>query len=103
MIGDHVEALLAAGLSVVLDFPANTLDSRRWMIGTAERAGCAHVLHHLDVPDAVCRERLHRRNLAGRRAFQASEADFDMCTRYFQPPTAAEGFNILVHRPQSRG
>jgi predicted kinase len=70
---------------------------------TGWTAGAAHVLHHLDVPDAVCKERLHRRNQAGDHAFQASEADFDMFTRYFQPPTAAEGFNIQVHRPQSRG
>jgi len=103
VIGEHVEALLRAGLSVVLDFPANRLDSRRWMMGIVERAGAAHVLHYLDVPDAVCKERLRRRNQAGDHAFQASEADFDMFTRYFQPPTAAEGFNILVHRPQSRG
>jgi predicted kinase len=99
VIGEHVEALLRAGLSVVLDFPANRLDSRRWMMGIIERAGARHVLHVLEVPDAVCKERLRLRNLAGDHAFQASEADFDLFTRYFQPPTEAEGFDIEVHRP----
>jgi predicted kinase len=30
-MGPHVVALLKAGLSVVLDFPANTVANRRWM------------------------------------------------------------------------
>jgi predicted kinase len=35
----HVEALLRAGLSVVLDFPANTVKSRQWMKAIFERTG----------------------------------------------------------------
>jgi predicted kinase len=50
----HVEALLVSGMSVVLDFPANTLNSRAWARGIFEKAGVAHRLHFLDVPDAVC-------------------------------------------------
>jgi predicted kinase len=34
----HVEALLRAGLSVVLDFPANTVDTRNWMKAIFVRA-----------------------------------------------------------------
>ena len=34
----HVEALLKAGLSVVLDFPANTVRRRKWMRGIFEAA-----------------------------------------------------------------
>ena len=35
----HVEALLAAGLSVALDFPANTPEQRAWMRGLLDRSG----------------------------------------------------------------
>jgi predicted kinase len=47
----HVVALLKAGMSVVLDFPANTLTSRGWMRGIFEDANAAHELHFLDIPD----------------------------------------------------
>lgn len=58
VMGTHIEALLRAGLSVVLDFPANTVKSRQWMKAIVERAGVAHVLYYLDVPDAECKRRL---------------------------------------------
>jgi len=38
-IEPHLVALLQAGLSVVLDFPANTVANRAWMRGVFERAG----------------------------------------------------------------
>lgn len=97
-MGPHVVALLKAGLSVVLDFQANTLASRRWMRTLIEDAGAAHELHFLDIPDEICLRRLRARNAAGEHPYQASDADFALFTRYFVLPTADEGFNIVVHR-----
>ncbi|RJF90151.1 ATP-binding protein [Oleomonas cavernae] len=96
VMGGHVETLLRAGLSVVLDFPANTLANRQWMRSIFEAAGADHQLHYLDVPDAVCKARLKARNLAGAHDFAASEAEFDLITSYFVAPTAAEGFNLAI-------
>ena len=93
-MGDHVVALLEAGLSVVLDFPANTPASRQWMRSLFERAGADHRLHFLDVPDEVCKARLRARNAAGTHAFNASDAEFDLFTSYFVPPSADEGFEV---------
>ncbi|TWB35260.1 AAA family ATPase [Nitrospirillum pindoramense] len=93
--GPHVVALLRAGLSVVLDFPANTPALRRWMRGLFEEAGAAHTLHYLDVPDEVCRQRLRARNAAGGHDYAATDAEFDAITRYFVPPDPAEGFSVL--------
>jgi predicted kinase len=90
----HVEGLLRAGLSVVLDFPANTVAARAWMRGIIDRSGAAHRLHVLDVPDAVCRARLHRRNAAGGHDFTASDADFDTISGFFVAPAEDEGFDI---------
>lgn len=98
-IAPHVEALLRAGLSVVLDFPANTVANRAWMRGIIERSGAGHVLHILDVPDEVCRARLRARNAAGQHDFAASDAEFDAITAYFTLPTEDEGFNIVVLKP----
>lgn len=39
VMAEHVVALLAAGVSVVLDFPANTASSRAWARGIFEKAG----------------------------------------------------------------
>ena len=64
-MGEHVCALLGAGVSVVLDFPANTVSHRAWARGLFEQAGAAHQLHFLDVPDEVCKARLRARNAAG--------------------------------------
>jgi hypothetical protein len=83
-----------AHLSVVLDFPANTPASRQWMRSLFERAGADHRLHFLDVPDEVCKARLRARNAAGTHAFNASDAEFDLFTRYFVPPSADEGFAV---------
>lgn len=96
-MGDHVVELLRAGLSVVLDFPANTPASRRWMRSLFERAGAFHRLHFLDVPDEVCKARLRARNALGTHAFNTSDAEFDLFTRYFVPPSADEGFAVAFH------
>lgn len=96
-MGDHVVELLRAGLSVVLDFPANTPASRQWMRGLFERAGADHRLHFLDVPDEVCKARLRARNAAGTHSFNASDAEFDLFTSYFVPPSATEGFEVVFY------
>jgi predicted kinase len=94
----HVVALLKAGISVVLDFPANTLANRRWMHDIAADAGVAHELHYLDVPDEVCKRRLRERNASGEHPFQTTDADYDLFTSYFVAPSADEGLNIVAHK-----
>ncbi|WP_323766715.1 ATP-binding protein [Antarctobacter sp.] len=97
VVGPHVASLLNAGISVVLDFQANTLEARQWMRGILEQTNARHVLHVLDVPDDVCLARLHERNAAGDHPFAATEQQFRQISKHFVAPTAAEGFNIVVH------
>lgn len=97
-MGGHLASLLRVGVSVVLDFPANTIANRQWMRTIFEEAGTAHRLHVLDLPDEICRARLHRRNASGAHEYVVSDAEFDAITRYFQPPTAEEGFETVVYR-----
>ncbi|MDI1284808.1 MAG: ATP-binding protein [Reyranella sp.] len=97
-MGPHVVSLLKAGLSVVLDFQANTPAVRRWMRTLIDGADAAHELHFLDVPDEACKRRLRARNAAGEHPYQASEADFELFTRYFVPPAEGEQFNVIVHK-----
>jgi predicted kinase len=99
----HVVDLLKAGMSVVLDYPANTLANRAWMKGVAEEAGVPHQLHWLDVPDEVCKARMRARNAASAHEFAPTDEHFDLITSYFVPPSAAEGLQIVVHRPAPDG
>lgn len=87
--------MLQAGMSVVLDFPANTPASRAWMRELFQQAGTPHVLHYLDVPDDTCKARLRLRNESGLHPFSTSDAQFDEITRHFVPPDASEGFHIV--------
>lgn len=97
-IGGHLEALLKAGLSVVLDFPANTVSNRQWMRTIFEGAGVEHRLHFLDLPDDLCKARLRLRNAAGTHDYVVSDAEFATITSYFQPPTEQEGLTMIVYR-----
>ena len=97
-MGPHLTDILRAGISIVLDFPANTRANRAWMKAIYEAAGADHVLHVLDAPDEVCRSRLRARNAAATHEFAASDEQFDLITSYFEAPAADEGFAIAVHR-----
>lgn len=98
VIGPHVAEVLNAGISVVLDFPANTVETRLWMRSILAQTTAAHVLHVLDVPDAVCLARLRARNAQGDHPFAASDDQFAQVTKHFVAPTPDEGFNIVMHR-----
>lgn len=87
--------MLQAGVSVVLDFPANTPASRAWMRDLFQQADVPHLLHYLDVPDKECKARLRQRNASGLHPFSTSDAQFDAITRHFVPPDASEGFDIV--------
>jgi len=94
----HVGALLAKGMSVVLDFPANTKAQRAWFRGIFERANVAHELHYVEASDAVCKSQLADRsqNLPPGTPW-TTEAEFEAVTAYFQPPSGDEGFTVVRH------
>ena len=96
-MGPHVSELLRLGVSVVLDWPANTVESRAWLRTVAAAAGAMQTLHVLDVADEVCLERLRARNASGLHPYSVSDAEFEELGRYCEPPTSAEGFNIVVY------
>lgn len=94
-IGPHVTDLLRIGVSVVLDFPANTVANRKWMRSLIDRVESEHVLHFLDVSDDKCLTRLRARNTSGTHAFVVADTEFDLITNYFVAPQQEEGFNII--------
>ncbi|MBK8313626.1 MAG: ATP-binding protein [Acidobacteria bacterium] len=97
-LGPHVCALLSKGISVVLDFPANTKAQRTWFRELFEDANAEHELHFIDASDALCKSQLKDRSKdLPADAPWTTEAEFDAITMYFQPPSEDEGFNVVRH------
>jgi predicted kinase len=96
-MGPHIVSILRQGLSIVLDFPANTVSNRNWMRSLITQANAAHELHLLDIPDTICKRRLRERNARGEHPFVVNEAQYDLFTSHFVPPEPSEGFNVVVH------
>lgn len=100
-IGPHVRALLSRGMSVVLDFPANTKAQRAWFRELFEAAAVPHELHTIEASDTLCKRQLAQRSrhLPPGTPW-TTEAEFDAVTAYFQPPEADEGFTLIRHQRQ---
>lgn len=90
----HLVTLLQKGITLVLDFPANTPVQRRWLKGLAEQAGCRYCCYVLDVSDEECKRRLATRNLSGENPFTTSAEQFDLITAHFSYPSEEEGLVI---------
>ena len=97
-LSQHICALLAKGVSVVLDFPGNTKKQRAWFRALFEQAGVAHELHFIDASDDLCKLQLKDRSKhlpAG--SPWTTDADFDAITAYFEAPADEERFNVICH------
>ena len=92
------KVLAAEHHAVVLDFPANTVEQRRWMKDLAYSTNAPHTLHYLDVPNGVCKARLKARNATGEHPFEVAEDQFEKITSHLVPPSVGEGGNMVVHK-----
>jgi predicted kinase len=97
VLAPHICSLLSLGLSVVLDFPANSRRQRAWFRRLIDDSGAEHELHFVDVPDEVCLRQLKLRSAGIAEERWTSEAEFHLVNAYFEPPTADEGFHIVRH------
>ena len=94
----HVQSLLKQGISVVLDFPGNTPNQRAWFRSIVDPIKVDHVLHYVDVSDERCKQQLRQRNQGKPEgAAFTTDAEFEAITKYFQPPTDEEGFNLKTY------
>ena len=98
MVAPQVVAILSKGVSVVLDFPANTRNQRAWFRGIIDSAAVGHELHVVDTPDAVCKAQLKARSAHLPQGTKwTTEADFELIASHFLAPSPDEGFNVIVH------
>jgi len=97
MMKQHVQNILNAGVSVVMDFPGNTEKQREWFKELYTACGCNHKLIYLEASDNLCIKRIAKRaKTQPERALFDTEDVFHQVTSYFQPPLEKEGFNIHV-------
>jgi len=98
IISLHVTELLNKGISVVLDFPGNTINQRKWLRSLFEGCDCLHILHYVEASNETCKRQLKKRNetYPDQTAFTSDE-EFDMINKYFQPPSEDEGLKIIRH------
>lgn len=93
----HVQSLLLSGVSVVMDFPANTRAQRSWFMDIYAGCGAQHKLVYVEASDETCLKQLElRRKAQPERANFDTESVFRQVTSYFQPPSEDEGFDIDV-------
>jgi predicted kinase len=91
--------LLSRGVSLVLDFPANTPNCRRWLQQIYRQAEARHLLHYVATPTAQCKKQLLQRiEQQGANVSPIALEQFDEINQYFVPPSVEEGFNVEINR-----
>ncbi len=101
VVAPHVLQLLRAGVSVVLDFPANVPAQRAWFRSLLDDAGAGvgHVMHFVDTPHARCIEQLYQRNRDKPPGSMAMSVEqFEAISALFVPPAPDEGFTVRTYR-----
>ncbi len=92
----HVQNILSVGTNVVMDFPGNTQNQRKWFLDIASEVNANHQLIFLNLNNEQClRQIAQRRKEQPERATFDTEETFIHVTNFFEAPEASEGLNIL--------
>lgn len=92
-----VQAILATGTDVIMDFPANTIAQRQWFKSIFVEIQAPHRLIYIDMPDEVCLEQISKRRVEQpSRATTDTAQMFEQVTKHFVAPTFNEGFEITI-------
>jgi predicted kinase len=97
LIKGHVQNILRAGSSVVMDFPANTKRQREWFNNLSIEAESKAELIYLKVNNELCLKQIAQRSIEqpSRAAFDTEEM-FHHVTKYFEEPDTNEVTNFEV-------
>ncbi len=95
LLQDHVTNILSTGISVVMDFPANTRRQREWFKQLYTIADAPYELQYIDASDDLCLRQIAQRQIEQpERAIFDTEAVFNEVNKYFEAPHEDEGFKI---------
>ena len=97
LVKAHVVNILKTGTDVVMDFPANTVNQRKWFKELIAEANAPNELIYLKVSNDICLRQIEKRRIEiPERAAYDTESMFNEVTKYFQEPDQSEGFNVRV-------
>lgn len=89
--------LLAANNHVVMDFPANTKKQRQWFRKLIDESAAAHQLVFIDRDNDTCLKQLDKRRHEEPNRNNTDTPDmFALVTSFFESPSPAENFDVLV-------
>ncbi len=95
LMKQHVRSLLKSGLSVVMDFPGNTIKQRAWFKELVVEDNLPYRLIYLQASDQICLNRIANRKAENpERASFDTEDMFRQLSQYFQEPSEEEGLMI---------
>jgi len=92
VVSDLAQQILNKGVSVVLDFPANTPAQRHWLRRLSENTNAQHLCYFVDRTDEVCIQQLLQRGNPNTDSVEM----FHAITAYFTPPGDDEGINTVI-------
>ena len=96
LVKSHVQNILSTGTNVVMDFPANTINQRKWFLNLVSAIEADHQLVYLNVSDEQCLKQIgQRRKEQPERAAFDTEAVFTHVTKFFEAPSQSEGLSII--------
>jgi adenylate kinase family enzyme len=95
LVKSHVQGILCAATNVVMDFPANTVEQRKWFKAIISEIDAPHELIYLNTSEEICLKQIAQRCIEQpERAKFDTEEVFHHVTGFFEAPGAGEGFNI---------
>lgn len=97
LLKTHVQNILKTGANVVMDFPANTIKQRKWLVSLGLEANATYELIYLKVSNELCLKRLAKRKIEQpARARFDTEQVFYQVTKYFEEPTEIDAEQLTV-------
>jgi len=97
LIKAHVQNILSAGASVVMDFPANTKKQRAWFTRLSIEAEAKSELVYLKANNTLCLNQIKiRSNEQPLRAAFDTEEMFYHVSKYFEEPEASEVEKLVL-------
>lgn len=95
----HIQDILSSGVSVALDFPANTKHQREWFRELFSEIDAPYCLHYIEASNEICINQLLKRSKdKPENTPFTTEKEFHEVNVYFEPPSKNEGFNVTVYK-----
>ena len=91
VVRNVTQQILNKGITVVLDFPANTKNQRLWLRSVSDEINAGHICYFVERTNEVCIRQLLQRGNPN----TDTEEMFYAINKYFKEPSEEESINIV--------